>query len=90
MREHVEGHERACEGSREKVLQSRKASTAQNMKFLGEKILAIKSDNISPYFKANSCLYQTLPLRQSDRMVCIVVFRNFSKTKDETEEKDNI
>ena len=57
------GFERACGGSREKVLQSRKASTAQNMKFSGEKIIAIKSDNILPYFKANLCLYQTLPLR---------------------------
>ena len=37
LREHVEGHERACEGSREKVLQSRKASTAKNMTFLEEK-----------------------------------------------------
>ena len=59
----MKGHERACEGSREKVLQSRKASTAQYMKFLGEKIIAIKSDNILPYFKANLCLYQTLPLK---------------------------
>ena len=53
----------ACGGSREKVLQSRKASTAQNMKFSGKKIIAIKSDNILPYFKANLCLYQTLPLK---------------------------
>ena len=58
----MEGFERACGGSREKVLQSRKASTAQNMKFSGKKIIAIKSDNILPYFKANLCLYQTLPL----------------------------
>ena len=58
----MKGHERACEGSREKVLQSRKASTAQNIKFSGKKIIAIKSDNILPYFKANLCLYQTLPL----------------------------
>ena len=62
LREHVEGHERACEGSREKVLQSRKASTAQNMKFSGEKIIAIKSDSLFPYFKANLCFYETLPL----------------------------
>ena len=62
--EHVEGFERVCGGSREKVLQSRKASTAQNMKFSGEKIIAIKSDNILPYFKVNLCLYQTLPLRR--------------------------
>ena len=60
----MEGFERACGGSREKVLQSRKASTAQNMKFSGKKIIAIKSDNILPYFKANLCLYQTLPLRR--------------------------
>ena len=56
LREHVEGFERACGGSREKVLQSRKDSTAQNMKFLGKKIIAIKSDNNLPYFKANLCL----------------------------------
>ena len=62
LREHVDGFERACGGSQEKDLQSRKASTAQNMKFSGEKIIAIKSDNILPYFKANLCLYQTLPL----------------------------
>ena len=60
----MEGFERACGGSREKVLQSRKASTAQNMKFSGKKIIAIKSDNILPYFKANLCLYQTLPLNR--------------------------
>ena len=59
------GFERACGGSREKVLQSRKASTAQNMKFSGKKIIAIKSDNILPYFKANLCLYQTLPLKSN-------------------------
>ena len=62
LREHVEGFERACGGSREKVLQSRKASTAENMKFSEKKIIAIKSDNILPYFKANLFLYQTLPL----------------------------
>ena len=69
MREHVEGFERACGGSREKVLQSRKASTAQNMKFSGKKIIAIKSDNILPYFKANLCLYQTLPLSSTQNKV---------------------
>ena len=63
LREHVKGFERACGGLREKVLQSRKASTAENMKFSGEKIIAIKSDNILPYFKANLFLYQTLPLK---------------------------
>ena len=63
LREHVEGFGRACGGSREKVLQSRKASTAQNIKFSGEKIIAIKSDNTLPYFKANLCLYLTLPLK---------------------------
>ena len=47
------------------VLQGRKASTAENMKFSGKKIIAIKSDNILPYFKANLFLYQTLPLTQS-------------------------
>ena len=62
LREHVKGFERACGGLREKVLQGRKASTAENMKFSGEKIIAIKSDNILPYFKANLFLYQTLPL----------------------------
>ena len=66
----MEGFERACGGSREKVLQSRKASTAQNMKFSGEKIIAIKSDNILPYFKANLCLYQTLPLSSQDNVQC--------------------
>ena len=63
MREHVKGSERACKGSQEKVLQSHKASTAQNMKFPGGKIIAIKSDNILPYFKTDLCLYQTLPLK---------------------------
>ena len=62
LREHVKGFERACGGLREKVLQGRKASTAENMKFSGEKIIAIKSDNILPSFKANLFLYQTLPL----------------------------
>ena len=62
LREHVKGFERACGGLREKVLQSCKASTAENMKFSGKKIIAIKSDNILPYFKANLFLYQTLPL----------------------------
>ena len=62
LREHVKGFERACGGLREKVLQGRKASTAENMKFSGKKIIAIKSDNILPYFKANLFLYQTLPL----------------------------
>ena len=65
LREHVKGFERACGGLREKVLQSRKASTAENMKFSGTKIIAIKSDNILPYFKANLFLYQTLPLSEN-------------------------
>ena len=63
LREHVKGFERACGGLREKVLQSCKASTAENIKFTGKKIIAIKSDDILPYFKANLFLYQTLPLR---------------------------
>ena len=52
---YVKGFERACEGSQEKVLQSRKASTAKNMKFSGKKIIATKSGNILPYFKVNLC-----------------------------------
>ena len=63
LREHVKGFERACGGLREKVLQSCKASTAENMKFSGKKIIAIKSDNVLPYFKANLFLYQTQPLK---------------------------
>ena len=59
----MEGFERVCGGLRENVLQGRKASTAENMKFSGEKNIAIKSDNILPYFKANLFLYQTLPLK---------------------------
>ena len=74
LREHVKGFERACGGLREKVLQSCKASTAENMKFSGKKIIAIKSDNILPYFKANLFLYQTLPLRN----FC----QNFGKKKN--------
>ena len=62
----MKGHERACEGLWDKVLQSRKASTAENMKFSEKKIIAIKSDNILPYFKANLFSYQTLPLRVID------------------------
>ena len=61
LREHVKGFERACGGLREKVLQSCKASTAENIKFTGKKIIAIKSDDILPYFEANLFLYQTLP-----------------------------
>ena len=64
LREHVKGFERACGGLREKVLQGCNASTAENMKFSGKKIIAIKSDNILPYFKANLFLYQTLPLKE--------------------------
>ena len=79
MREHVKGFERACEGSREKVLQSRKASTAQNIKFSGKKIIAIKSDNILPYFKANLCLYQTLPLKLLTNLQTVaIILTNFS------------
>ena len=66
LREHVKGFERACGGLREKVLQGCNASTAENMKFSGKKIIAIKSDNILPYFKANFFLYQTLPLKEAD------------------------
>ena len=59
----MKGHERAYEGSQEKVLQSRKASTAKNMKFSGKKIIAAKSGNILPYLKVNLSDSQTLPLR---------------------------
>ena len=45
-------------------LKGRKASTAENMKFSGKKIIAIKSSNILPYFNANLCFYQNLPLSQ--------------------------
>ena len=62
LREHVKGFERACGGLREKVLQSRKVSTAENMKFSGKKTIAIKSENILTHFEANLFLYQTLPL----------------------------
>ena len=62
MREHEEGFERTWGGSREKVLQGRKASTAKNMKFSGKKIIAAKSGNILPYFKVNLSDSQTLPL----------------------------
>ena len=57
LREHVKGHERACEGS-----QSRKASTTKNMKFSGKKVIAAKSVYILPYFKVNLSDSQTLPL----------------------------
>ena len=50
------------EHEEEKVLQSRKASTAKNMKFSGKKIIAAKSGNILPYFKVNLSDSQTLPL----------------------------
>ena len=63
LREHVKGFKRACGGLQEKVIQS--SSTAENMKFSGKKIIAIKSDNILPYFKANLCVYQNVPL-----MIC--------------------
>ena len=74
LREDVKGFERACGGLREKVLQGCKASTAENMKFSGKKILVIKSDNILPYFEANLFLYQTLPLSRVKGMIRIFLF----------------
>ena len=55
------GYERPCEGSKEsiygglgeKVLQSRKAATDENMKCSAEKIIAIKAGTNLPHFKAN-------------------------------------
>ena len=64
LREHEDGG-----GSREKVLQSRKASIAKNMKFSGEKIIAAKSGNILPYFKVNLSDSETLPFRYSYNMI---------------------
>ena len=61
----MEGFERACGGSQERALQSRKVSAAQNVEFSGKRIIAIKSYNILPYFGANLCLCRALPLSAS-------------------------
>ena len=65
----MKGHERTCEGSRKKVLQSRKASTAKNMKFSEEKNVAAKLCNIFPFSKVNLSDYQTLPLRSCQEYI---------------------
>ena len=82
LREHVKGFERACGGLREKVLQSRKASTAENMKFSEKIIIVIKSDNILPYFKANLFSYQTLPLtNHTITAIAVIVHQDVGTTE---------
>ena len=62
LNEHVKSHKIACEGLREEVLQSQKASAAERMRFSEKKIIAMKSNDILPFLKANLNVFQNVLL----------------------------